>query len=100
VKIKRIEIITILQGLNVVLWLWIAKFKLVNAYIQFALMVYVGLLGGASYVNVYYLILNDRVMNKKDRELAVNMTAIGVTLGITLASVCILGLNFTFLKNA
>lgn len=100
VKIKRIEVITILQGLNLALWLWIAKFKMVNVYLQFLLMIYVGLLGGASYVNVYYLILNDRVMNKKDRELAVNMTAIGVTLGITLASLCILGLNFTFLRSA
>ena len=98
--IRRIEIITFLQGLNVVLWLWIAKFKLVNVWIQFVLMVYVGLLGGASYVNVYYLILNDKAMSKKDRELAVNMTAIGVTIGITSASLCIIALNYTFLQNA
>ncbi len=48
-----------LQAVNFVLWFLIAYFKIyggetILVYLQFALMVWVGLLGGGSYVNTLY----------------------------------------------
>jgi len=37
------------------------------------LMIYVGLIGGASYVNTNYLILKDPLIEKDDRELLLNI---------------------------
>eukprot|EP01113_Clastostelium_recurvatum_P040021 TRINITY_DN6178_c0_g1_i4.p1 TRINITY_DN6178_c0_g1~~TRINITY_DN6178_c0_g1_i4.p1 ORF type:complete len:443 (-),score=104.66 TRINITY_DN6178_c0_g1_i4:40-1341(-) len=102
-KIRRVEVITALQGVNMVFWLLQAKFKWISGptgvWILFAIMVYVGLLGGASYVNVFYLILHDKTTPDKDRELCVNWAAIFINLGITAASVFILIMSNSFLKN-
>ncbi|EFA84092.1 Succinyl-diaminopimelate desuccinylase [Heterostelium album PN500] len=99
-KIKRIGIITILQGLNMALWLIQGRYKMIDSvWILFALMVYCGLLGGASYVNVFYLILHDKKIPDEDREVCINYAALLVTFGITMASVFILIMNHTFMKN-
>ncbi|EGC31709.1 hypothetical protein DICPUDRAFT_156403 [Dictyostelium purpureum] len=100
VKIKRVGIITILQGLNMVFWIVQAKYRMVhNVWGLFILMVYCGLLGGASYVNVFYLILHDKKIPDEDREICVNYAALLVTLGITLASCFILVMDHTFLAD-
>lgn len=62
-------------------------------------MVFVGLLGGASYVNTFYLLLRDPKIPVADRELSVNLAAFAITLGITLASVFIIFMDQTFLKD-
>lgn len=62
-------------------------------------MVYVGLLGGGSYVNIFYLVLNDPKILASDRELCINITAIFVNVGITLSSAFILVMDNTFLKH-
>ena len=46
-----------------------------------ALMIYVGLLGGASYVNIFYLLLHDSKYPEKDRELCINIAALFITFG-------------------
>jgi len=102
-KVKRVEIITILQGVNMVFWVLQAKFLMLTGaaevWILFGLMVYVGLLGGGSYVNIFYLVLNDPNITSLDRELCVNITAIFVNVGITLSSVFILIMDHTFIKS-
>jgi hypothetical protein len=70
-----------------------------EVWILFGLMVYVGLLGGGSYVNIFYLVLNDPKILASDRELCVNITAIFVNVGITLSSAFILLMDNTFLKR-
>ena len=89
------------------------------------LMVFVGLLGGAMYVNVFYLVLNDPVriillffscsslssssspqqyvsvtqdIANEDRELCINIVAFAITIGITLGCAAILLFDNTFLK--
>ncbi|KYQ94309.1 hypothetical protein DLAC_04607 [Tieghemostelium lacteum] len=100
-KIKRIEILTVLQGANMVLWIVQAKYKMIGSvWILFLLMIYCGLLGGASYVNVFYLILHDKKIPDEDRELCINYAALLVTLGITAASCFILIMDHTFLSDA
>ena len=46
-----------------------------------ALMIYVGLLGGASYVNIFYLLLHDGKYPENDRELCINIAAVFITFG-------------------
>jgi len=102
-KVKKVEIITILQGINMIFWVLQAKYLMLQGsaevWILFGLMVYVGLLGGGSYVNIFYLVLNDPKIKPSDRELCVNITAIFVNVGITLSSAFILVMDNTFLKH-
>eukprot|EP01094_Clydonella_sp_ATCC50884_P005572 TRINITY_DN1450_c2_g1_i1.p1 TRINITY_DN1450_c2_g1~~TRINITY_DN1450_c2_g1_i1.p1 ORF type:complete len:433 (-),score=100.92 TRINITY_DN1450_c2_g1_i1:89-1240(-) len=99
IKFKWVEILTVLQYANFILWMCQDYWKFMNIWVQFASMVFVGLLGGASYVNVFYLILHEDHIPNKDREMCVNLAAISITLGITVA--CIFGLFSanTFLKD-
>lgn len=68
-KIKYVGVLTILQTINAILWLVQAKTLLVASktneskevglsFILFALMMFVGLVGGASYVNCFFLMLS------------------------------------------
>eukprot|EP01111_Echinosteliopsis_oligospora_P010879 TRINITY_DN3463_c0_g1_i2.p1 TRINITY_DN3463_c0_g1~~TRINITY_DN3463_c0_g1_i2.p1 ORF type:complete len:423 (+),score=87.72 TRINITY_DN3463_c0_g1_i2:71-1339(+) len=104
IKIRRVEVLTILQGINMIFWIFQAKYQMLSGpgpvWILFALMIYCGLLGGASYVNVFYLVLNDPKIPDKDRELCVNLTAIFTNVGITLSSVFIIIMNKTFLSDS
>jgi battenin len=68
VRIRRVELLTAAQGVNFVLWVAQAKTLLISSddegtqlgltFLLFAWMVFVGLMGGASYVNVFFNILN------------------------------------------
>ena len=98
-KINKVEILTILQGLNFTLWILQDRYKFMNIYLQFVVMVYVGLLGGASYVNTFYKLLNDKDIAEKDRELVVNLSAISINIGIVTASAFVILMDNTFLKN-
>jgi battenin len=98
-RIKRVEILTIIQAANFVLWLLHAYYKFLPIAAQIPLMIFVGLLGGASYVNVFYNLLNDDIYPDKDRELIVNMAAVCINLGIVLASVFIIVMDATFLLH-
>lgn len=148
--IRRIEILTVLQGLNLALWIlqdyvranrvvcavvWLCEhchtwslccfssrwprsfrahlgcnvvcgrwlngeqYKFMNVWVQYAAMIYVGLLGGAMYVNVFYLILHDPDIPEEDREMCINLTAIFITLGILVAAGFVLLADNTFLQN-
>jgi len=99
VRIPWIEVVSILQGINFIFWLAEAKWHFLSVWAQFPLMVYVGLLGGASYVNVFYLILHDKTIRERDKELCVNITAFASTFGITFASLFVLLMDATFLAH-
>eukprot|EP00040_Diaphanoeca_grandis_P025522 m.141439 g.141439 ORF g.141439 m.141439 type:complete len:449 (-) comp30190_c0_seq1:67-1413(-) len=102
IQIKRIEVLTILQTINAVLWVIQASFKTISvAWPLFAHMVFVGLLGGASYVNVFHNLLTSKRIKDEEREYTINLAAMfGPTLGITLSALVILAMDNTFLKNA
>ena len=70
VQIERVELLTLAQAANAALWTLQAYFKAVSSLpLLFAGMVFVGLLGGASYVNVFHLLLKDPKIPEADREL-------------------------------
>lgn len=99
IKIKRIYFITLLQFIMFILWTFEGKLQFIPVYILFPLMLFVGLLGGSSYVQVYYLILSDKTLTEEEREMCVNICAIGVTIGITSASLFIMLLNSTLYND-
>lgn len=68
-KIKAVGVITVVQVINAVLWLVQAKTLFISSksnynkqlglsFLLFVWFIFVGLMGGASYVNVFYLILH------------------------------------------
>lgn len=88
VKIKRVWILTLIQLVNVAFWIFQDAFHFVKpggVWILFIHSIWVGLMGGAMYVNVFYLILNSNLENH-DKELATNIVMMFVTIGITLAA--------------
>lgn len=97
--IKRVEILSILQLINMVLWLLDVHTKFIPVYLLPILMIYVGLLGGASYVNIFYILLNDNKYPETDRELCINIAALFITVGIISGTGLETLLFHTALKN-
>lgn len=62
-------------------------------------MVWVGLLGGCSYVNVMYLILEDPFISRNEKELSVNMCTVTNDIGVLISAIYVLLMDNTFLKN-
>lgn len=102
IQIDRVELLTVAQAVNLVLWTLQVYYKIVSSlWLLFGSMVSVGLLGGASYVNVFHVLLKNPNIPEIDREYTIQLAAVfGPTLGITLASLSILLIDNTFLANA
>lgn len=85
-QIKRVEVLSVLQFLNMVLWIFDVHYKFIPVYLLPALMIYVGLLGGASYVNIFYLLLHEDKFPEEDREFCINIVSLFITGGIVLGT--------------
>ena len=89
-------ILTVLQLLNCAFWLSNSFFfYCTDIYIYFANMVFVGLMGGASFVNVIYQLKNSPRLRKTEKELAMNLLSCFDDLGVLLASLTALALTLT-----
>ena len=64
-----------------------------------ALLVIVGLFGGAAYVGCFYFVLNSEEIDEEIKELCVNIGTIFNDCGIMLASLTVLLLDNTIMKN-
>jgi len=95
-KIKRVWLITIAQ---MCLFTFYMLNSIVlfcsNIYVLFGMMLFVGLMGGAQFVNVIYLIKCSEKLHKTDKELALNMTSMFNDAGILLSSILSLTLSLT-----
>ena len=80
--------LTIFQFANFILWIFIAEYKFIEIYELIPLMFFVGLMGGASYVNVMYQFLESNTITQKEKELSVNICTIIDDIGIFTASAC------------
>jgi battenin len=99
VKLNQFGWMTALQFGNFILWHFHCEYNLFSEYVQFVLMVFVGLLGGAMYVNVMYDILVDKTIPNRDREFCINLASISVNIGITLSSVYDVIMDYTFFEH-
>lgn len=87
---------TALQLINYIFWLFNTIYLFVeNFYVLFVIMIWVGLMGGASFVNVMYLILESPKLAKTEKELALTLTSICDDIGILTASLISLLLDNT-----
>ncbi len=78
---------TIIQACNFLFFLLNTIFLFLDDfYVMFVLMAWVGLMGGSSYVNVMYNILESEKLAKNEKELALTMTGVSNDIGILLAS--------------
>lgn len=96
----RVEIMTILQVINFMFWLLNTCFLfLEDFYVMFVIMVWVGLMGGGSYVNVMYQILESPNLKRNEKELALTLTTVCNDIGVLSASLLSLLLDNTAFKN-
>ena len=97
VRVQRVWILTALQGANFALWMCqVVTTDLMPLWLQFVAMVYVGLLGGAMYVNVFHLIMSDKSIPAKDMEFCINVVCIFINLGIVMACIFDVVMDNTF----
>ena len=100
VKIRRVEILTFLQFINFTFFLVNTQFFFMkNFYVMYVWMIFVGLMGGCSYVNIMYLMINSQTLKKKEKELSVMVIGISNDMGILLAGVFSLILANTLFKD-
>eukprot|EP00388_Colpodella_angusta_P003421 GDKJ01012044.1.p1 GENE.GDKJ01012044.1~~GDKJ01012044.1.p1 ORF type:complete len:171 (+),score=0.49 GDKJ01012044.1:34-513(+) len=116
-RIRHVEILTALQFMNSIAWFIQAKLlylgdsssesqELKFAFVLFVWMVFVGLLGGASYVNVFYNLLEktkqgfedeavepDPMVLKERRQLCMNFGSLYAVAGITMG--CLVDVIFS-----
>ena len=100
VRITRVWTLTALQGINFVLWWYNASHHIFPAWAQIVWMVWVGMLGGAAYVNIFANIVDDKVIPDKDKELSINIVALFINAGIVLSSLFQILADSTFLSGA
>lgn len=82
VRIRQVQLLTLVQFLNVLLWIVDVHYKFLPVACLPVLMVIVGLLGGASYVNTFYTVLHDQEFPHDDKEMCVNIAGIFIDIGI------------------
>lgn len=100
VKIERVWLLSLLQLCNF-LFFGLNAFLVfcTNIYVLFAITVFVGLMGGATYVNVVYLIKQSPKLAHAQKELAMTLCSVFMDLGILLATVTSLVLTTTRFKS-
>ena len=86
IQIRRIWVISALQAANFVLWFLQAWVGVMPLWLQFIAMVWVGIMGGAMYVNVFYLLMKETKVADADRELAINCVSTVYYVGIIASS--------------
>ncbi|CAK83473.1 unnamed protein product (macronuclear) [Paramecium tetraurelia] len=103
IQIKNVTLLTIIQGVNCGLWAAIAiayyysNYQL-NIAIQICLMLWVGLMGGASYVNVNYLIVSGTFLPKNCKELCMCINSMTNNTGIMFATLFAMAISNFWLK--
>ena len=87
-KPQQLPWLTVLQAVNAVIWTVQALRGLMPLWLQFGHMLFVGLLGGAMYVNVFFALNRDPLLDAgKDRELAINLVTAAYNVGLVGASI-------------
>ena len=100
IQIKIVWILTLLQAINFVFFMFNTIFLFwENLYAQFVIMTWVGLMGGASYVNVMYNILESKVLVKTEKELSLTITTVFNDMGVLFSSLVSLLLTNTVFKT-
>ncbi|KAF4093037.1 hypothetical protein AMELA_G00027710 [Ameiurus melas] len=85
IKTRRIWVMSLLQCVNAVVLLISVYYRFwPNVWVVFVIVLYEGLLGGAAYVNIFYLIRVETV--EREREFAMAAASVGDSIGIALSA--------------
>lgn len=98
-QFRRVGILTFLQTINWIVYATVAYYKWMSIYWQLPLMIWVGCMGGCSYVNCMYLILASKKIDKKNKEVSLNVTGLASEVGIIGATICSLIVSNYIIKN-
>ena len=98
IEIQRLDLLCVVQGGMFFLWLFQALYRFMPLAAQFIIMVVVGLIGGAMYVNTFVSILRDRKLDA-ERELATNIVSFFINIGIMVSAFFTLLADSTFLHG-
>jgi len=76
-----------------------AKYMFVSSlFVLCPIYIFVGLMGGGSYVNVLHSILELETLDKTEKESAMSLSMVFIDIGIVAASIIALILNSSILK--
>ena len=99
IKIKKVWILSFLQFINWSFMFYNSYYlKVETLYAMCPLLVWVGLMGGGSYVNVLHGILELKTLKKSEKEMAMSLSLLFNDTGILLATTLSLILGNTLLK--
>ncbi|XP_053371378.1 battenin isoform X2 [Clarias gariepinus] len=85
VKTRRIWVLSFLQCVNAVVLLFSVYYQFwPSVWVVFVIVLYEGLLGGAAYVNIFYLIRVET--GEREREFAMAAASVGDSIGIALSA--------------
>lgn len=83
----RVTILTIIQFCNFIVWAFIALYQIFGIYGQIGAILVVGLMGGCSYSNCMYQILNNEKLTRTQKEVAITIALIYNDIGILLSAI-------------
>ena len=98
-QFPEVWLLTTIQAAFFVLWFLQAWYHVLPMGACVVAMLFVGLCGGCSYVNVFHLIMNMKTLTKKERELGTSWNAFFISFGIVVASLFTYLAQNTFLKK-
>lgn len=99
-KIEKWQALTLIQALNFAGWFVLAVLTNGYIYVEFGWMMWVGLIGGCSYVNIYFFTLElNKKLEDEEKELAVNLIILSTDICSTLATLFALLLSNTLFKQ-
>ena len=98
-KVRKVWILTYLQMVNFVIFFTIAYWKWIEIYYQIPLMIWVGLMGGCSYVNCMFMILENKDLSKSQKEVAINVASFFDDLGVVSAAFFALFISNFVIRN-
>jgi len=86
-RFRWVTLLSILQLINCTAFGTIAYWRWLDIEYQIPLMLWVGLMGGCSFVNCIYNILSHTKLKKKDKEIVLNAAGLFIDVGVLAASV-------------
>jgi battenin len=101
-RFKWVTVLTAIQFVNFVLWTIAAYYpgtQFLPMWTQIVLIFWVGLMGGCSYSNCMYFVLNSEKLDKKEKEVTINIGSMFYDTGIFLAGVSSLIISNFMIKS-
>lgn len=99
-KIRRVYILSVFQAINFVFLFLNTQYLFVySLWVMCPLLIWVGFMGGASYVNVMHNLLEHKTLKKNEKEAALALSLMFNDTGVLLSSIFALVMDNTLFKS-